>query len=186
MTFYTQWKCFKSLKKDKCVDWRKGSTCISEENCTDFCNKSCRTCCLCEADAVVAWVWFNQWREFAGCFPVKLTAVYDNTTDGCSVSADELCCWMNNDICAIFDGRIRFGVPNVLSITSGILFSCAIFAISSISTTLEFGLPSVSMNTAFVLSWMAFLISSKLLASTNVVVMPYAGNVCSNRLYVPP
>ena len=103
MTFYTQWKCFKSLKKDKCVDWRKGSTCISEENCTDFCNKCCRTCCLCEADAVVAWVWFNQWREFAGCFPVKLTAVYDNTTDGCSVSADELCCWMNNDICAIFD-----------------------------------------------------------------------------------
>ncbi len=30
--------------------------------------------------------------DVTGCFPVKLTAVYDNTTDGCSVSADELCC----------------------------------------------------------------------------------------------
>ena len=38
-------------------------------------------------------------------------------------------------------GRTRYGVANVLSTTSGILCSCAIFATVSISTTSEFGLP---------------------------------------------
>ena len=42
-------------------------------------------------------------------------------------------------------GLIRYGVPNVLSITSGILCACAILAIASISTTSELGLPSVSI-----------------------------------------
>jgi len=42
-------------------------------------------------------------------------------------------------------GRIRYGVPNVLSITSGILWACAISAIASISVTSELGLPSVSI-----------------------------------------
>jgi O-acetylhomoserine (thiol)-lyase len=40
---------------------------------------------------------------------------------------------------------VDFGVPNVLSMTSGILCLCAISASASISTTSEFGLPSVSM-----------------------------------------
>ena len=49
-------------------------------------------------------------------------------------------------------GLTRYGVANVLSITSGILCACAISAIFSISTTSELGFPNVSINTALVLS----------------------------------
>ena len=57
-------------------------------------------------------------------------------------------------------GLTRYDVANVLSITNGILCACAIFAIFSISTTSEFGFPSVSINTAFVFSLIADSISS--------------------------
>ena len=40
-------------------------------------------------------------RSNTGCFPVKLTTVYDNTTDTCSMSANELSCRMDNDICTM-------------------------------------------------------------------------------------
>ena len=49
-------------------------------------------------------------------------------------------------------GLTRYGVANVLSITSGILCAGAIYAIFSISTTSELGFPNVSINTALVLS----------------------------------
>ena len=42
-------------------------------------------------------------------------------------------------------GLTRYGVANVLSTRSGILCACAIFAIASISTTSELGLPRVSI-----------------------------------------
>ena len=42
-------------------------------------------------------------------------------------------------------GLTRYGVANVLSTTSGILCLCAIFARASMSTTSEFGFPSVSI-----------------------------------------
>ncbi|MNI80234.1 hypothetical protein D3C73_1367490 [compost metagenome] len=41
-------------------------------------------------------------------------------------------------------GLTKYGVPKVLSIISGILFSCAILATVSISKTLILGLPIVS------------------------------------------
>ena len=69
-------------------------------------------------------------------------------------------------------GLTRYGVANVLSITSGILCACAISAIFSISTTSELGFPNVSINTALVLSLIAFSTSSKLNGSTNVVEIP--------------
>jgi len=74
----------------------------------------------------------------------------------------------------------------VLSTTNGTLCACAIFAYFSTSTTSEFGFPSVSMNNAFVFSWNAASTSSSLKMSTNVVVIPYCGSVCSNKLKDPP
>lgn len=69
-------------------------------------------------------------------------------------------------------GLIRYGVPNVLSTTNGILCLCAIFAILSISTTSEFGFPKDSIYTAFVFSCIAASISSKLCGFTKVDVIP--------------
>ena len=69
-------------------------------------------------------------------------------------------------------GLTKYGVANVLSTTNGILCSWATLAKASISTTSELGFPKVSIYTAFVLSLIAFLTSSILSGSTNVVVIP--------------
>ena len=85
------------------MERRNGCSCITQKDCTDLCYKSCRSYSFCEADTMVARVRLCQGREFTGCFPVKFTAVYDHTTDGCSMSTDEFCCGMNNDICTVLD-----------------------------------------------------------------------------------
>ena len=41
-------------------------------------------------------------------------------------------------------------------------------------------------DNAFVFSWNAASTSSSLKMSTNVVVIPYCGSVCSNKLKDPP
>ena len=50
-------------------------------------------------------------RIFTGSLPVKSTAVYNHAADGCTVSADEFCCRMYDDISTIFDrtDQIRCG-----------------------------------------------------------------------------
>ena len=48
-------------------------------------------------------VWLCQRRELTGSFPVKFTTFNDDTTDCCSMSTDEFCCRMNNDISAVFN-----------------------------------------------------------------------------------
>ena len=62
----------------------------------------------------------------------------------------------------------------------------AICATAGTSITSRPGLPITSPNTIFVFGWIAFSIASKSLGATNVVVMPYLGNVCSNRLMLAP
>ena len=52
---------------------------------------------------MVARIRLGQGCELAGCLPVKLTAVYDDTAYRRSVSADELGCGMYNDVCAVLD-----------------------------------------------------------------------------------
>ena len=84
------------------------------------------------------------------------------------------------------NGRIKYGVPNVLSMTTGSPCLCAISAILSISGISEFGFPSVSRYTAFVFGLIAFSTSSRLCASTNVVSTPNCFSVCARRLYEPP
>ena len=83
-------------------------------------------------------------------------------------------------------GLKRYGVPNVLSTISGILYLCAISATASTSIIFEFGFPNVSIYTNFVFSFIAFSKFCTSSGSTNVVVTPYAGNVCDNKLYDPP
>ena len=57
---------------------------------------------------------------------------------------------------------------------------------ASRSMTSEPGLVMVSVKTARVLSSMAALISSGLLALTNFTLMPSAGRMSLNWVYVPP
>ena len=103
MTLYTKRQCLKSLKEDEGAYRRNCCSCITEKDRTDLCNKCSRSACLCEAYAMIAWVWLCKGREFTGCLPVELTALYDNSTNCCSMSADKFCCGMNYDICTILD-----------------------------------------------------------------------------------
>ena len=52
---------------------------------------------------MIAWVWLRNPREFAGCFPVKVSAIYDYTADCCTMSADKFSCGMNHNVSAILD-----------------------------------------------------------------------------------
>ena len=81
----------------------KCCACISQDDCTDISNKCCRACCICKCNTVVAWVRIGNPWIFARCFPVKVAAVNDDTADSCTMAADKFCCWMNNDICTVFD-----------------------------------------------------------------------------------
>ena len=83
-------------------------------------------------------------------------------------------------------GLSKYGVAKVLSTIRGMPCEWAIVATLSISVIFELGLPKVSRNRSFVFSLMAFSKFSGLLGSTNVVSTPDAGNVCANKLYVPP
>ena len=103
MTLYTKRQCLKSLKEDERAYRRDCSTCVTKKDCTDLCNKCCRSACFCKAYTMVAWVWLCKRCEFTCCFPVKFTPFYDDTTDCCSMSTNEFSCGMNNDICTIFD-----------------------------------------------------------------------------------
>ena len=84
-------------------------------NSTDSCHECCRSCCGCEADTMIAWVWFRELWEFSGCSPVKFSTVNDDTTDCGSVSTNEFGCGMNNDAAPYSIGRTRYGVAKVLS-----------------------------------------------------------------------
>ena len=82
---------------------RKCCTHITKKDGTNVCDKCCRCAVLCKAYTMVRYVWLYQpWILVAGG-PVKVTAVYDHTTDSCTVATDELCCRMDHDIRTILD-----------------------------------------------------------------------------------
>ena len=103
VALYTQRQCFQTLQEEECVERRQCCAGITQQNRTDSGYKSGRSNCLCEADAMITWIRLSQLRELAGTNPVKFSAVYDNASNGRSVTADKLRCGMNNDICAILN-----------------------------------------------------------------------------------
>lgn len=50
---------------------------------------------------MIAWVRFCEGRELSACLPVELAAVNDNAADSSTVSADKLCCGVDNDVCTV-------------------------------------------------------------------------------------
>ena len=83
-------------------------------------------------------------------------------------------------------GRQRYGLAKVLSTTSGMPLSCAIFATVSMSSTSIFGLPSVSAKMHLVFGPIALRIASGSPMSTKRALMPILRNCTSNWLMVPP
>ena len=91
MALKTERQSFNPLKKEECVEWTDCCTCIAKKNCTDESNKSSRTYSIIERNSMITWVWSCNVRILSTLLPVELSAFYDDTTESCSVTADELC-----------------------------------------------------------------------------------------------
>ena len=147
MTLYTKRQCFKSLEEDKGAGHGEMVAPVSRRRIARiFVTNAAGPHCFCKADSMIARVWLCQGREFTGCFPVEFTAVYDHTTDGCSMSTDEFGCRMNNDICTVLNRSYQVRSCKCVIYNQRDLMCYERFLRSaSISTTSEFGFPRVSM-----------------------------------------
>ena len=85
------------------MERRKSSTGITQQNCTNIGYKCSRASCFCEANTMVGRVRLRNPRIPTGCLPVEVAAFHNDTTDCSTMTADEFCCTVYHDICAIRD-----------------------------------------------------------------------------------
>ena len=103
MSLQTQAQGFCTLQQQECCKRRNGSTCITQQNCSDIGSKSCFSGCLCKFYPMVAGVWFRNPWILTACCPVKGSTIYDHTAKCCAVTSDELCGRMENNICTVLN-----------------------------------------------------------------------------------
>ena len=103
MTLKAEGESLSSLQQEECCEWRDSCSLISEQDGTDVGDKCSRTNCVCKRDAVVAWVCICNRCILAGLLLVELAGIYNNTTQCCSMTADELGCRVNHDVGSMLD-----------------------------------------------------------------------------------
>ena len=84
------------------------------------------------------------------------------------------------------NGRCKTGVRKVLSTASLTPAAWAILAMAAMSVSLSVGFAGVSMNTSFVLGWIACATDSGSDVSTNEASTLKFASTCWNRRTVPP
>ncbi len=104
MTFQTQGQSFNSLQKQKSRKRRDRRPCITEQDGTDISHKSGRTCCFHKRDSVVAWIRCCNCRIFSTCFPVKFTGIYNNASQGRTMTSKEFGGRMYYNVCTMLYG----------------------------------------------------------------------------------
>ena len=104
VTLYTEAQCLQALKKNPGIEWRDGCTGITKDDRTDSGYEGCCSGYICEYGTMIRWVWLGESRELVGIrLPVELTAIYDDTTERLTVTADELGSRMNHDVSTVLD-----------------------------------------------------------------------------------
>ena len=101
--FHTQGEGFQTLQQNECVERADGCPGVTEQDGADADGISCCSGSIDKAHAMITEVRFSQLREFAGCFPVKLAGVNDDTAQWRSVASDELRCRMDYDVRTVFN-----------------------------------------------------------------------------------
>ena len=81
-----------------------GSALIAQQNGAHIGRKCCRTCRIDERNAVVAGVRVGNQAKFAAGAPVELAGVDDDAAERRAVTADELRCRVDHDVCAVRNG----------------------------------------------------------------------------------
>ena len=113
MAFYAQGKSFQALQQDKSVEWTDGGTCVAQQNSPDTGSVSCGN--LPEATQSNLPESTMTPPNDEPCPPMNFVAECTTISAPCSI------------------GRIKYGVPNVLSIIKGILWRWAISATAYIN-----------------------------------------------------
>ena len=97
-----------------------------------------------KGNTVVARICLCNVRIFSGFLPIKLSGIYNNTSERCPMTANELCCRMYNDIRSILNRLNKiWGSKCVVNHKRNIMSMCNL-AIASMSGISLFGLPNVS------------------------------------------
>lgn len=58
---------------------------------------------------MIAVIRFCYRWELSALFPVEVSAVNNDATEGCPVATDELCCRMNHDVSTVLDRTKQVG-----------------------------------------------------------------------------
>ncbi|CDC25491.1 5-enolpyruvylshikimate-3-phosphate synthase [Prevotella sp. CAG:386] len=104
VALYTEAQCLQALKKNPGIEWRDGGTGITKDDRTDSGYEGCCSGYICEYGTMIRWVWLGESRELVGIgLPVELTAIYDDTTERRTVTADELSGRVNHDVGSVLD-----------------------------------------------------------------------------------
>lgn len=100
MAIQAERKRFDTLQQEECVERRNCSTFVAEENRAnvDHVSSGARRG---ERNSV-ARVHFGELRELAGCSPVELAAVHDDTAESRAVATDELGSGMHHNVGTMF------------------------------------------------------------------------------------
>ena len=101
MTVKTERKRFSALQEKECVERRNCCTFVAEEDSADVNDVSCGAGC-CRERHSVARVHFGELRELARCSPVELATVNNHAAKGRTVTADELCSGMHDNVGTMF------------------------------------------------------------------------------------
>ena len=100
--FYPQRQGFQTLQQQEGIERREYCTLISHQCGTNLHDISSVSACFCKYNAVVRRIRLAQTRELVVLCPVELSAVNDDTTHNRTMTADELCCRVYNNVCTMF------------------------------------------------------------------------------------
>ncbi len=103
MPFQTKRQRFYPLQKQESRKGRDGRPCITKQNRPNIRYKCRRTHCFDKRYAVITGVGFGNGRISAGCRPVKLTGIHNDTAKGCAMTAQKLGGRMYHNIRTVFN-----------------------------------------------------------------------------------
>ena len=104
VSLQSQGKGLNALQQKERIEGRNGCTRIAKKNCTNKGYKCSRSNSIVKAYAVIAGVRCGNVRILTACLPVKLSGLNDDAAKSRSVTADELCRGVNDDVCAMLNG----------------------------------------------------------------------------------
>ena len=133
MTVNAQRQSLGALEQDPGVERADAGALVTQQDSADIGCEGGGTGSLGKRNAVVGGVGLGDLGVLSARLPIEVTAVDDHTAQRGAVAADELVC-----------GGNRYGVPKVLSTTTGRPCFLAISEMASMLGMSELGLPSVS------------------------------------------